>query len=211
MDIFAQKKFMIWTIVLLVLLNIVSMAALWYQRSAPPPQSAGQANQRQESVTQFLNRELQLTGDQKTEFERLRMEHVEASAKLNKEIRDAKTALFDLVGTSAPDKATIEKLTAEIGTKQAQLDLLLFNHLTALRNNCTPAQQEIFNSILREIRSLMRPLTQGGDRPPRPRDDGQEVRQQQPGQQRPSRDQNDPNRPLRQGRRGDGKQPPRQD
>jgi len=211
MDIFSQKKFMIWTIALLVILNILSMAALWYYRSGQPPQPARQAGQRQESVTQFLNRELQLTDDQKKEFERLRGEHVEASAKLNNDIRNAKTALFDLVGTSSPDKAAIEKLTGEIGAKQAQLDLLLFNHLTALRNKCTPSQQEKFNSILRDIRSLMRPLTQGGERPPRPKDDGQEARQQQPGQQKPPRDQNDPNKPPRQGRRGEGKQPPRQE
>jgi Spy/CpxP family protein refolding chaperone len=210
MDIFAQKKFMIWTIALLVLLNILSMAALWYHRSGLPPQTPRQADQRQESVTQFLNRELQLTEGQKKEFDRLRREHVEASTKLNKEIRDAKTALFDLVSASAPGKATIEKLTGEIGVKQAQLDLLLFNHLTTLRNNCTPAQQEKFNTILRDIRALMRPQSQGGERPPRPRDSGQEARQLRPNQQKPARDQNDQKKPPRQGRKDEGRQRPRQ-
>ena len=81
MDIFSQKKFMIWAIVLLVLLNILSMATLWYQRSERLPQQVRQGEQRQESVTQFLNRELQLADDQKKEFERLRREYVDSMKK----------------------------------------------------------------------------------------------------------------------------------
>jgi Spy/CpxP family protein refolding chaperone len=211
MDIFSQKKFMIWTIALLVLLNIISMMALWYQRGGQPPQARRQADQRQESVTQFLNRELQLTEEQKKEFERLRREHFEASTRLNQEMREAKRELFDRVGAPAPDKTAIEKLAGEIGAKQSQLELLLFNHFTALQNKCTSEQQEKFRSILHDILNLMRPQNQSGERPPRPGDDGQDVRQQRPDQQRPPREQDDQRKPLRQGRGDDGRQRPPRD
>ena len=211
MDIFSQKKFMIWTITLLVLLNIISLATLWYQRSERPPQQVRQGEQRQESVTQFLNRELQLADDQKKEFERLRREYVDASTKLNEEIRAAKKSLFDLLAAPAPEKTTIDKLTGEIGTKQAQLDLMLFNHLTALRTLCTPVQRDKFNTILREIRDLMRPQNPAMEKSPPPRNDGQGVRQREPDQQKRPRDPNDQGRPPQQGRKGEEKQRPPRD
>jgi Spy/CpxP family protein refolding chaperone len=209
MDIFSQKKFMIWTIALLVLLNLLSMAALWYQRGGPPPQVPKQADQRQESVSQFLNRELLLTDDQKKEFERLRKEHFEASTRLSKEIREAKKALFDQVMAPASDKTAIEKLTQQIGDKQGELELLLFNHFTALRSKCTPEQQERFKIILHDILDLMHPQNQGRERSARPREDGQEVGQQ-PDQPRPPREQNDQGRPPRQGKQEKGRQRPPQ-
>lgn len=211
MDIFSQKKFMIWTITLLVLLNILSMAALWYQRSVQPPQPPRQADQRQESVTQFLNRELQLSEDQKKEFEQLRRQHLEASAKLNQEMRDAKKELFDRVSAPALDKAAIEKLTIEIGDKQAQLDLLLFNHFIALRNKCTPEQQEKFKIILHDILDLMRPQNQVAERPPRQGENGPETRQQPKDDQNRPRARNDQERPPRQGRQDEGRKRPPQE
>jgi Spy/CpxP family protein refolding chaperone len=211
MDIFSQKKFMIWTIALLVLLNLLSMAALWYQRGGPPPQAPRQADQRQESVSQFLNRELQLTDDQKKEFERLRKEHFEASTRLSKEIRESKKALFDQVMAPASDKAAIEKLTKQIGDKQGQLELLLFNHFTALRSKCTPEQQERFKIILHDILDLMHPQNQGGERAQRPRGEGQEAGQQPPDQQKPPRDQDNSRKPPRQGGREEEKERPPQE
>jgi periplasmic protein CpxP/Spy len=212
MDMFSQKKFMIWTIALLVLLNVLSLTALWYQRIEQPLQPERQGDQRQESVTQFLNRELQLSDSQKVEFERLRKEYVENSTTLNQEMRESKTALFDLVGASSPDKATIGKLTKDIGEKQAALDLLLFNHFAALRNICTPSQQEKFKTLLRDIRELMRPQNRPGERPPRQRENGQEPRRQQTEQQKRPRPQNEQEKPPRRGdRRNDERPRPRQE
>jgi protein CpxP len=208
MDIFSQKKFMIWTIALLVLLNIVSMAALWYQRGGQPPPPQRQADQRQESVTQFLNRELQLTEDQKKDFEQLRRDHLEASTKLNQKMRTSKKALFDLAGSSSPDKTTIEQLTKEIGDSQTQLELLLVNHFIALRKKCTPEQQVKFDAILHDLINLMRPQNPGGERPQPPAGDRPGFRQQPPDKERPPRDQNDQRRPPRQGGRDSEKPRP---
>ncbi|HTY35483.1 MAG TPA: periplasmic heavy metal sensor [Bacteroidota bacterium] len=195
MDIFAQKKFMTWTIALLVLLNLISMTALWYQHLERPPQQGTRADQRQESVTEFLNRELQLDDNQKVEFERLRREYVDSSSSLTEDMRSAKKALFELVGEPSPDRTAIENLAKNIGAKQAALDLLLFNHLSRLRTLCTPAQKEKFNTIFREIRDLMRPQNAVGERRPPQNDDGRKPRGQQGDDTKPRRD---PNKPPRQ-------------
>jgi protein CpxP len=200
MDIFARKHLTVWLIGALAIMNLVTLATLWYAvirkpQPAPPPREGNPS----ESVNRFLEQELHLAPEQTAEFREMRRSHTAEQQAIQDEIRRLKKAEMDELLTAQPDQAKGEALAAAIGAKETEKEKLLFAHLRNLMALCRPEQQERFRSIMGELIRMMGPP-------------GQPQPEKKPPEKKPNdRPDEKPPERMRPGRSGDnppGEKPP---
>ncbi len=166
MDFIAKHKYSFLTIVLLVLLNVFSLSALWFQilnrTPAPPPDRPGNDLR---SAQHFLERELLLTEDQIEEFGKLRSQYFSDSRNIVEEIHKLKREIMDELFLPSPDSSKVAGISENIGEKQAQLERLNFYHFLELKAICQPGQEEKFRRLIRDLQDAARPRR--NDPPPR--------------------------------------------
>ena len=156
----SKKK---WGVALLVILNLLTLAALWltmFHRSpgGPPPWS-GEAQDPQ----RFLSRELHLTEPQTKEFDDLRDQFLKAAGPLHEEIGRLKEALIEEMFRPSLDQARIKSLIEGIGVRREDEEKRLLNHFLDLVNACPPERKAKFQAIMREFMTMIGALD-----PPRP-------------------------------------------
>ncbi len=160
MDIFFQKRFVAWLIIVLVVLNLSTLSIFLFTRGRgpqPPPPAGNDSNR----VRDFLKRELNLTPDQVTRYQGLQAAHAQRTRTLEEEIHDCRRRMMDQLAVPQPDLALVERLAGEIGRRQAEVDKTTFYHFRDLQALCTADQRarltEIFREVLRAIRPPGRP------------------------------------------------------
>ncbi len=188
MNYFSTQRLTIWSIIILVLLNIFTMATFWFFQFRQPqttPQGgqseqAGQSRQSRQlrqpgqpgNVRNFLQEELDLTDEQARQFEELRQQHFEQSKVIADANQQLKRALMEEVFAAVPDTAKMQELAGEIGAKQTEIETLRFNHFLELKALCQPEQLEKFQALFYEILPPTNPPQPGrqpqAGRPPQP-------------------------------------------
>jgi len=153
-----------WGVALLIILNLLTLAALWltiFHRSpgGPPPWSGGGAQDPQ----RFLSRGLQLTESQTKEFDDLRDRFLKTAGPLHEEIGRLKEALIEEMFRPSLDQARIKSLIEGIGVRREDEEKRLLNHFLDLVNACPPDQKAKFQSLMREFMTMIGALD-----PPRP-------------------------------------------
>lgn len=174
MDYFNKKRWLFWGVLLLVLMNIASLATVWFQQRYHPGPLPPPGGPPQDRIGMFLEHELGLTAAQAAAFKNLQKEHFQKTKALHDRIRDLKHELFNELAVAAPDTQKAESLTAEIGARQQELEKNTFYHFLALKRLCTPEQQKKLEQLFDELFRIIDPER----RPPPPPDD----------QERPPRD-----------------------
>jgi hypothetical protein len=171
-----------WGIALLVILNLLTLAALWltvFHRSpgGPPPWRGGEAR----DPRLFLNRELNLTAAQAKEFDDLRNRFFKAARPLHDEIGRLKESLIGEMFRPQHDMVRMKTLIEEIGAHRADEEKRLLNHFLDMVNACRPDQKARFQAIIREFMTMIgaldppdppEGLPRPGDGPERGPDDG---------------------------------------
>ncbi|MCX6563346.1 MAG: periplasmic heavy metal sensor [Candidatus Aminicenantes bacterium] len=152
MDAFSEKPFTQKLTIFLIILNLITMAALWYVvfRRPPggrPPREVGKG----QDVQSFLRRELNLSDEQAAAFANLRDRFLDTARPLHDEIRKSNEATLTELLKAQADQRTIETLTARIGTLRGEEEKLLFLHFQELMAVCRPDQKIKFQSIMREF------------------------------------------------------------
>ena len=149
MNYFSTRRVAAWTIILLILLNLSTMAMLWmtrYQKPAiRPPKNGDRATE------QFLQQELGLTDEQARQFEELRQEHFQESKPIVEAMQQLKRELLEEVFASAPESETMQNIAEQIGTRQAELETLRYRHFLELKSLCQPEQVQKFRALFHEI------------------------------------------------------------
>ena len=162
MDIFSKQRMIVWAIIVLVILNLGTLATLWinhFQRIAPPPRSGfGPPKQ----ARTFLTRELAFTEDQKEQLKTLQTRQMAQMDALQHDIDDLKRRMMDELLTSSAETGTIDDLAGEIGEIEAKKSRLVYTHLEEIRDLCTPQQRKRYNGIIQEILQIMKPPAHQG-------------------------------------------------
>ncbi|MBD3305064.1 periplasmic heavy metal sensor [candidate division KSB3 bacterium] len=166
MNYFSRQRITRWTIGLLILLNLSTLALLWRshmtQPAIPLPPQDGRP------VEQFLQQELGLTEAQMHQFEEVRQQHFQQTKGLVDAIQQLKREAMEEVFAASPDSARLQAIAEEIGAMQAEIEALRFAHFLELAALFEPEQQETFRALLHEISPpQQRPEP---DRPPQPGD-----------------------------------------
>jgi len=159
MDIFTKKRSTSWIIILLILLNFSTLAMLWYSHLrrpplSPPPPGGGE---RPAALQHFLARELDLTEEQSQKLKKLREKHFFQSKAILDKSHQLKERINAELFASVPDAAKVERLAAEIGEKQADLEKLRFSHFGDLMSICEEGQKAKFKSLLHELLRMTGP------------------------------------------------------
>ncbi len=171
MDYLKQKRFTIWTIVVLVILNIFTISMLWLgknnMRANKPPFKLPAQNTR---TLKFLQKELDLTDSQIQDYKKLREEHAKKTQQLIHDIRKLKEEMMDEIFTGDPDSSMVTKIAGQIGEKQRKVEQLTFEHFMDLKKLCGEQQVRKLQGLVGEFfRNNPPPGNMGrAPRPPQP-------------------------------------------
>jgi protein CpxP len=151
MDLFTKNRFALISIITLVVLNIFTLTLLWIFHFRQPARVQPPFDRRAARVEKFLERRLNLSPEQSTEFKQLRRQHFQESMVVMNEIRELKEKMLDEVFSKDPDSLVVKNLTEQIGNKEAEREWLLFTHFRELRDVCTPEQRVKLEQIFQKI------------------------------------------------------------
>ena len=148
MDFFTKNRLVFWCVVLLVLLNVATLASFWLRRPplGPPAGPGGRpAGQR------IMEMRLHLTDEQARRFQQLRAEHFLRTRPLQEAMHKIRMDLLDEVFAAEPNDARIQELTAEIGDEQCRFDRQLFRHFRELKDTCNAEQRTELKAMLADL------------------------------------------------------------
>lgn len=172
MDVFKQNRYLQWTIVFLIVLNLATLTVLWLGRPKQPAPGRGAfpAEQGEQRIKQLLKDQLGFDDAQVERYLQLRQEHREQVERLNEEIRELKRQMFDQVLAEQAPKAISDSLLNLVLAKQAELERVTFKHFLALKDLCGPGQKEKLRLLMNEaFRPKMSPQPKGpGPNPQQP-------------------------------------------
>jgi len=152
-----------WAIALLIILNLLTLAAGWLTVLHRPP--SGPPPQRREGAPDardFLTRELNLNEAQAAEFDDLRDRFMKEAGPVHEKIRGLKESLIEEMFRPATDPARIKALIEEIGGRRADEEKLLLGHFQSLVEACRPDQKSRFQAILRQFMTMIGALDPPG-------------------------------------------------
>lgn len=176
---FNRNKWTSVAFVLLVILNLITLAAFWLMYVREPRYPAG----RQPGMIDFLVKELQLNTDQEKQLMLLRDEHRQQMEEIRRHNRDAKNVFFDLLEQQGDmtDSALAEAVKQAV-RYDAETDMLTFRHFQKIRALCNEEQKARFHSILRQVLQMMAPPP-GNQQPPPPHGRGENPGPPMPGRE----------------------------
>ena len=149
MNYFSTQRVTTLTIMILILLNLSTLAMLWsfrFKQPVTPLPVEGTGH-----VEHFLQQELGLTDRQAQQFDKLRKQHFEQSKIIVDASQQLKRALIEHVFAASPDTEKMQAIAEEIGAKQIELETLRYTHFLELKALCEPGQLERFQALFHEI------------------------------------------------------------
>ena len=121
-----------WIIAILVLLNIASLASMWLFPPRPP----------HHRIERFLQKELNLTNEQKEQFKSLKGQHLAVTKAYHEELQKNKKQLFQELSKNPVDSILISNILEKEGEIHALLENALVEHFMDLKGICSEEQQE---------------------------------------------------------------------
>jgi periplasmic protein CpxP/Spy len=168
MDILAKNKVMAWSIGILILLNLTCLSMLWFRdihrHDQMPP-----APMDHERAARFLKNQLDLSDSQFNEYLRLRDDHFSKTQAIEQKMKSLRQDLIAELFKNPPDQEAASEFMSSIGSAQASLESLTFNHFLDLKKLCGPEQADILHKM---VHNLFRrpanasPQAQPGNLPP---------------------------------------------
>lgn len=135
-----------WLITLLVVLNLVSLGALWLttnERDKPDSKKDHRA-----MLHQVFTEELNLDETQQASFKDLTREHFQKRKEQTRIMGDKKRQLVEAVAAETEDSLKIQTLVDEILIVEKANEELFIEHLRNLKAVCTPEQQQNLARVL---------------------------------------------------------------
>lgn len=164
MNFFEKSKVLTIAILGLLILNFVTLAFLIFHRPhfpfpIEPPRKEARG---------FLENELNLTDQQKIEFNRLREEHISTVAQIQDSIKPLKDQLFDQIKNDRVDTATVNSITSKIAENQKRIELATFYHFNKIRTLLNDEQKKKFDMVMKDMLKMTGPHPPEGPemRPP---------------------------------------------
>jgi len=159
-----REHFYTLVIIVLLLLNIGTLAFLWVSKSdnrRPVPQGRPGG---------VLIEELQMNEQQQREFSHFRNVHRRATDSVQRQIKEAQRALFGLVKKDDMDIEVRDSLLGRIERYESAKHLITIQHFHDIRSILDEEQKMLFNDFIEDIGSQLNghpPPHRGGPPPPR--------------------------------------------
>ena len=164
-----------WVVLLLIVMNIVSLSALWIGYTKGPGKGRGDG-----PGGKFLEERLGMTTAQTRQLRDIREGHFPKMRSLTEDFQQKRKRLHSTLRTGN-NNSQLDELAAEVGKAQAKIEREIYDHFSQIRAICTEEQKEIFDKIMIDV--LQRGDRRGGpgNGPPPRRPSGPEGRRPGPG------------------------------
>lgn len=129
-----------WLITLLVVLNLVSLGALWFSKDREHKQMTKEDHKAM--LHKVFKEELGLDEKQQVAFSDLTNEHFQKRKDHVKAIREKKRELLEAVAAETEDTIAINALVNEITSLERANEEFFIEHFRNLKAVCTPEQQK---------------------------------------------------------------------
>ena len=154
MNAFKKDNFNTILIVILIVMNLASLYFMFNHQGVffnkPFPKHD---EKKQEQSVKFLKKELKLTKSQVKEFNKLKKELRHHSKGNKDQIRQLQKSLFSNIGN---EDYNVERTVESISQNHKELEMITYNHFSALRDICNENQKKKFDKIiLKIIREMM--------------------------------------------------------
>lgn len=140
------------TIGLLVFLNLVLMAFLFFGKPKHPKHKAPK---------DIIIEKLNFDKNQQEDFKLLIVDHSTKAKELQNQIANYKTQLYKEINYSTKYNDSISRL---IGEKFEELEKLHYNHFIGIKNICREDQKESFKDLAEQLHTIFRPAKRKGRR-----------------------------------------------
>ncbi|HWB28248.1 MAG TPA: periplasmic heavy metal sensor [Chitinophagaceae bacterium] len=150
----AEKTFFKLIIVVLVVINIATISYLWLSNK-PAPGGPGDPGG---DAVGFLTHELNLSPAQHDKLVALHDDFQEQTKQAHDHLRALHKPYFVLLRNENIDTPQLNRLVDSMNIYHKQLELLTFEQFKAIRDMCTPAQQQHFDEIVDETMRFIGPL-----------------------------------------------------
>ncbi len=170
MNYFNNKKTFIWAIVVLVLLNFFSLAALFIQHKRfvafvnMPGRPNFDHHPRTEKSDHFLTKEVGFNNNQIEEVKKLREIHIDKMKSLNVELHQLKKQLIDGAFSDDFTSEMADEIIMEVANVQVKIEEANHDHLMKMKKICTPDQQPRLKNLLEEAFTKHRPDFMKGEK-----------------------------------------------
>jgi uncharacterized membrane protein len=146
-----KERVLIYSVVILVVINIAALGTIIYQRVAHPswdgPRRGGEMGQPPDGQAGF-----RLGPEQRDKMRESRKMVDSLLAPVHSELRQKRQALFTEMGSSQPDTTKIDQLVTEIGALQVMVQKTMIHHFLEDSKGFAPAQRSAFLKMI-ELRA----------------------------------------------------------
>lgn len=138
-------------VVLLILVNLLLLAFLFFGRPHPPGKNGPR---------DYMIEKLHFTPDQIEKFDQLIVQHRQQINQLDSRINALKNSLYLQLSKDATAVSN-DSIIQQIGLVQMQIEQVNFSHFKDVKKLCNPSQLTYFDGLATELASLF------SHRPPR--------------------------------------------
>ncbi|MFH1159870.1 MAG: periplasmic heavy metal sensor [bacterium] len=156
MDYFTNKRVLLFSIIILVLLNVGTLVTIWFLwrppkevliRELPPPPPPPPPI----SVQAVMSTELNLTPEQSLHFKKASERFMHRSEDILRVYHRDKRRMLEELAMDRPDSVLLGHLTAELGKQQTDLERVMVDYFLEIRHVCTPKQQAKLKGIIDQV------------------------------------------------------------
>lgn len=160
MDIFAQKKFLQKIVALLILLNLALLFFLFFNKNNHHQPLLFPQKEAFKDVSGILKKELNLSDEQALKIQQLRDSFYLKEQQMEVINKSKKDSMNVAMFSKNTNDSLVMRLAKEISTNRYERELMRYNQAKALKEICTPKQQEQLSNIVKEVRDYFRPDNQ---------------------------------------------------
>jgi periplasmic protein CpxP/Spy len=146
-----NARFLKAVIVVLIVLNIGTLAFIWFTRPG-----SGSSNRRP-FPQGFLVKELELSKSQQRDYFRLRRNHRQSLEQLQDRDKVLHTRFFNQLFSETPVSKSVANLADSIAENRRSMEILTYDHFNQVREMLTPVQQRKFQKIFDEVLRMVLP------------------------------------------------------
>ena len=179
MDILIRNRRTSLIIAILVIINLILLAAFWYSRFMPSKEDLTTTGDRKEKIdapdrphpkehrreggrlVRYLKHELAFTQEQINTFMELRNQHQQISKQLRLKMDELRQKMMNELLEENPDMQKIREIAGQLGNYLTELEFATFKHLSDVMKIGDAKQQRRSKGLLRNILHQIRPRGQG--------------------------------------------------
>jgi hypothetical protein len=139
----AQNKWILFLLALLVVANISLLLGFYVFGEGP---NNGK-NLKEDTFKAFAEK-MHLTAAQDSLMRKMKQEHNEHMKPLWEEIRKTKDTLYRQLGAALGADSAANVISLRLSVLNHEADMRIFHHFQEVREQCTPEQQAIFDTLI---------------------------------------------------------------